>query len=268
MPRIRLLQIDDFRTKKASIASSDVFTFVAHSYQTALFESRLDGPSSWVAVSVHFDADPRSGDIRVLVYCDKPDQMEIIAAHLPEGSESLALTQLARVLTDVLDSGLSRLGLARGWDSRVLTNALESARHAAHAKFGECPSGWHVFAEGRGATAPEQPHEILFLGGGPVNGVPKAYLQEMDRLLHIISGETWAKWWSNSPVRIAEIVYVLDGARSGVRIVVGPIVKATIERPVGTIRGKDPTRLAREDVAMLAQRLALRLGLPNPPELK
>lgn len=129
------------------------------------------------------------------------------------------------------------------------------------------PSRWDVVAVGRGASAPEQPHEIRVCGGGPTNGVPKAYLEELSRLLDVVAGDTWRGWWAESPVKLAEVFYWFAGSKPGVRVCVGTKVTGSIERPVALMKGANPVVLERADVAALTQRLTARLKLPEPPSL-
>jgi hypothetical protein len=265
MPRLRHLLVSDF-TAGADDGARGVVAAAAEHFQLSLATSGLAGPASTILVALHPHDDSLAESITVLVQCDKPAGQEIITAQVPEGWSG-SRAGAGRVVVDVLRAGLTRLGVARGWDSATLLSALGSAQAAAIDEIGAAPERWAVVAEGRGTSAPEQPHEIKIVGGGPTNGVPKAYQDELDRLLEQLAGDTWAQWWSGSSVKLAEIWYWFDGARPGVRVRVGASVSASIERPVATIDAVDPTRQARDDVTSLVERIAQRLKLPAPPEL-
>ena len=174
---------------------------VAGHFQTALRESGMVAPASWVTVSLHPGPLEVDDMVRVFVWCDQPDGQEIITVDMPHGWGSEAVPEAAHLVAAVIDTGLTRLAIARGWDLGV---ALTTSRAAVTREFGASARRWNVVAEGRGASAPEQPHEIIVVGGGPENGVPKAYMEELDRLLNIVAGETWRHWWSHPPVKLAE----------------------------------------------------------------
>ena len=267
MPRLRYVFVIDYTAAEPDHVKRNVVAKAAAHFQQALFTSGLTGPASTIGVALHPHGDPLADTITVLVQCDRPDGQEIITADIPDGWSSTSPREAARVVSDLLDAGLTRLGAARDWDGGALAIALDSARAAVVEEFGATPPRWKAVAEGRGVSAPEQPHELCVVGGGPTNDVPTAYLDELHRLLDLLAGDAWARWWSASPVRLARIFYWFDAARPGVRVRVGASVTASIERPLGTIDVVDPARQAREDVTSLVQRLAVRLDLPAPPEL-
>lgn len=128
-------------------------------------------------------------------------------------------------------------------------------------------TSWRVEIQGRGRLAHEQGHELKVVGGGPANGVPGRYSNELDRQLANLETEPFRAWWSHSPVMLGEVFYKFDAAKVGVRVGVGEVVTATIDRPVGTIRDSEPTQLARADFRAMLDRLSDRLGLPPAPEL-
>ena len=161
---------------------------VAAHFRVALRDLGLTAPASTVGVALHPAARHGDDTVRVLVWCDPPDGAEIITADLPHGWAARSATEVAHLVAAVIATGLTRLASARGWD---LGEALDIGRAAVEQEFGTGTEPWQVVAEGRGASAPEQPHEILIVGGGPGNGVPKAYLDELSRLLHIVAGDTW-----------------------------------------------------------------------------
>jgi hypothetical protein len=46
-----------------------------------------------------------------------------------------------------------------------------------------------------------------------MNGVPKAYTEELDRLLTVVASEAWASWWSRSPAKLVEVFYCISVRR-------------------------------------------------------
>lgn len=266
MPRLRHLWVHDLTGADPAAARSGVVASIARHYQQAMFESGLTGPASSVAVALHPSSRPTDG-IVVLVQCDKPGGLELLTAQMPRDWELVTSAEAGQLVSDLLHAGLVGLGLTRAWDRTTLTDALDRARTAAERSLGTAARRWPVTAEGRGVSAPEQPHELRLVGGGPTNDVPTAYHDELLRLLHLLVDESWAGWWSRSPVRLGELFYWFDGARPGVRVRVGAKVTAAIERPVATIDRTDSVGMARADVTALTQRLTTRLNLPAPPDL-
>jgi len=128
-----------------------------------------------------------------------------------------------------------------------------------------------VHVVGRGATAPEQPPEIRFVGGGPSNGVPRSYQQTLTNLLRQVADEpAWLQWWSAADRAILEIFYWydVDGCRVTARRGRNKLI-AAIERPTSTMqRSPDPAALARQDVGELLAAIRHRMRLPEPPALR
>ena len=267
MPRIRHIDVHDESGGDAVPGRREVLELIAAAYQDAVANSGLQGPDSWVSIGL-LPSQPSSGEpVSVLVQCDKPVNGETITASMPSEVLSANPGQFAALIGDVITAGLSRLGVARGWDAEVLAGATGAAKASIQDLVGPASNPWRVMAVGRGASAPEQPHEIAICGGGPMNGVPKAYTEELDRLLTVVASDGWASWWSRSPVKLVEVFYWFDAAKPGVRVRVGAKVTAAIDRPVATISGANPIELARADVDALTRRLTTRLNLSNPPKL-
>lgn len=265
MPRVRRLDVVVPDNDAARCAFAGAAAPVVGAYGRALGELGLVGPASSVML-VAQRPDPGQDGVLVLVDCDRPDSSESVRVRVPDDVAHAAPSDVTRLVADVLDGALARLAVARGWDGAALSAALTSAR--ARSVEGTAPAPrWTVRTEGRGVTAPEQPHELTVVGGGPTHGVPPAYDRELDRLLGRFSGEGMQAWWSGSPVRIGEVYSWFDAARPGVRVTVTRRVTAAIHRPVGTIREADPVALARADVRALLERLTTRLDLPTAPLL-
>lgn len=264
MPRVRRLDVLVPDHDPARCAFAGAAEPVVSAYGRAIEELDLVGPVSSVMV-VAQRPDARQDRVVVLVDCDRPDSSETVRVRVPDDVADAAPPDVVHLVADVLDGALARLAVARGWDGAALSAALERARAGTE------PSSparrWTVRIEGRGVTAPEQPHELTVVGGGPDNGVPPAYDRELDRLLERFSDDAMQAWWSGSPVRIGEVWYWFDAPRPGVRVTVTRRVTAAIHRPVRSIREADPVMLARADVRALLVRLATRLDLPPAPLL-
>lgn len=264
MPRVRRVDVLVPDHDPARCAFAGAARPVVGAYAGAIEELGLVGPVSSVMV-VSQRADLHQDGVLVLVDCDRPDSSEMVRVRVPDDVAAAAPPDVTHLVADVLDGAFLRLAVARGWDAAALSAALERARVDAG------PSSpvrrWTVRAEGRGVTAPEQPHELTVVGGGPTGGVPPSYDRELDRLLDRFSDEAMQAWWSGSSVRIGEVWYWFDAPRAGVRVTVTRRVTATIHRPVGSIRDADPVALARADVRALLERLSTRLGLPTAPLL-
>ncbi|MFI2105336.1 hypothetical protein ACH436_18740 [Isoptericola sp. NPDC019693] len=265
MPRVRRLDVFVPDHDPARCAFAGAAAPVVGAYERALGELGLVGPASSVML-VAQRPDPGQNGVLVLVDCDRPDSSESVRVRVPDDVADAAPPEVARLVADVLDGALARLAVARRWDGATLSAALTSAR--ARSVEGTAPAPrWTVRTEGRGVTAPEQPHELTVVGGGPANGAPRAYDRELQRLLDRFSDDGMQAWWSGSPVRIGDVWYWFDAPRPGVRITVTRRVTAAIHRPVRTIREADPVALARADVRALLERLATRLDLPPAPLL-
>lgn len=124
-----------------------------------------------------------------------------------------------------------------------------------------------VTVVGRGPDAPEQGPEIIVIGGGPMNGVPGRYHKTLDRLLRALR-QRGVEWWSGSDRAILEIEYYFEAARPGVILRRRPnLLKATLNRPVSTMRVDAPDELAVADVQALVDAVTRKEGLGPPPDL-
>lgn len=125
-----------------------------------------------------------------------------------------------------------------------------------------------VTVRGYGAAAPEQQPAIVVVGGGPMNGVPRAYRDALDALLSTIESE-WTEWWSGAEPTLLEITYIFGDVPKGVLVRVnGNWVTARIKRPTKSMAtGRAAAQQAREDVRALMAKVATRLGLGAHPPL-
>ena len=129
---------------------------------------------------------------------------------------------------------------------------------------GEADPSWIVDVQGRGSYAPEQPHEVRYLGGGPRNFVPGLYWEEWDRLMKPLRGPRGAAWWASSTVPLLEVLLNTDASRSGVTLRVsrgGYGVCAYVNRTRASFPGTDPRKLARADFEQMLARLSDRFRL-------
>lgn len=124
-----------------------------------------------------------------------------------------------------------------------------------------------VVVLGRGVDAPEQQHEIVFLGGGPSDDVPRGYLRGLHKGLErlVRRGESW---WADSDLKILEIDYLIHGdtprialRRSHNRL------RACIHRPLATLQVPNPAAIAHQDVRDLLAAVTQKEGLSSPPSL-
>ena len=144
---------------------------VAAHFRGALRDLGLTAPASTVGVALHPAA--RHGDdaVRVLVWWDPPDGAEIITADLPHGWAARSATEVAHLVAAVIATGLTRLASARGWD---LGEALDIGRAAVEQEFGTGTEPWQAEAEGRAASAAEEPNESHTAGSGPASAAISA----------------------------------------------------------------------------------------------
>lgn len=267
MARVRSLSVDNLfgvLTPSAGVSAESVVSI----YENALVAADLTGPVSGVRLGLVRPKTPTPDECTVLVYCDRPTGFEVLTAPLGMAVSRLSDEQTSRLVVDVLHVGLDRLAIARDWPRSVLAEVARNAERGLPVEVSKATHPYRVTASGRGVTAPEQPHEIRDLGGGPMNDVPKLYDDELTRLLTEVTGPDWAHWWSHSPVKTAEIHTCFDVTEHRVRVRVGKRVTVTIERPVSTLNATaDLVAMARRDVADVVARLTARLGLPEPPTL-
>ena len=239
---------------------------IEEDYSSAFLASGLQGPVS--GIGLHVRAGEVEDPIEVAVMCDKPEGSEGLIAVVPAAVFDRADALSVSLIVEMLEAGLARLGVARGWEPAILDQILKNARQVVAQRESLAFTPHAVMARGRGVSAPEQPHELLVCGGSPTNGVPSLYLDEIGRLLQPLQeDDAWIRWWQDSPVKIGEIFYWFNGARPGVRVRVGSKVTASIERPVGTLRGFNPVEQATADVQALIGRMRERLDLQAPPAL-
>lgn len=135
---------------------------------------------------------------------------------------------------------------------------------------GKVVSPLPVHVVGKGATAPEQPHEILFMGIDRRRRCSREYVRTLEHLLHLVEGEeAWLRWWSASPAALLDIFTSFDNGRQGIRVRrTGSRVNAAITRAAkDQLRGPEGVQQARDDVTALVGRLRGRFELAEPPAL-
>jgi len=107
-------------------------------------------------------------------------------------------------------------------------------------------------------------------GMGPMNGVPRAYNGELDRLIDVVcDSELWLEWWRLSAVREVFLpVHFGDVTEKLIARLRGENLTVRLYRPTASIpRGTAGVALARADVLSIVGRAQARLGLPAHPTL-
>lgn len=110
---------------------------------------------------------------------------------------------------------------------------------------------------------------IIVVGGGPMNGVPRAYDDELHRLLGALKSDAWLAWWKGADRDVLELWYDFDPTDRGPAVRrTRDKVKATIRRPVSDLQlEEDLVALARHDVEALVEAIRKRAELTPPPAL-
>lgn len=123
-----------------------------------------------------------------------------------------------------------------------------------------------VTVTGFGATAPEQPWEAGFIGGGPWSPAVEVYHDALAGELRRLFREPGLSWWRGQELRVLEVMVsyeveraVVRGRRSHQRL------RVFVDRPAATLRGCDDAATARADVAAVIALVRRRTGLgPHP----
>lgn len=240
---------------------------IAPHYERALATVDLRGPLSTVGFMSHVEPERAPHDVLVLVYVDRPEDHEIIIVKTPRGLEEVPAPDLTHLATQVIDAGLTRLGQARGWDPKIVAAVLAAGRSQALEREEGATVPWVVHAEGRGVSAPEQPHELTFPGTLYVDADTQAYDDALDQLLSALKTDAFQEWWRGAPVPIGEVFCNHGGTKAGVTVHLSRRVTANINRPTATILQTDPAAQARADAEALLERIEKRLNLPPAPPL-
>lgn len=110
-------------------------------------------------------------------------------------------------------------------------------------------------------------HTIRFIGGGPDNGVPAAYLRELAKHLKRLT-KTGSAWWSTADRTLLEIQYAITDSARGVKVRrLKNRVTAVIERSPDSFGPSDGGQLAHDDVCALIDAVTKRMDLRGPPEI-
>lgn len=237
-------------------------------YEHALSQETLHGRISAAGLRCHSDEARDRDDVLVLVYDDgRPADHELVIVKAPPGIDEAPSADVRHLAAAVLTGALTRLGQTLQWNHQEASNVLEAARAAAVEGLPPADTAWAVRVEGRGVNAPEQPHELTFVGAGPTSARTKAYDDAFGDLATSLDTVAFQEWWSQAPVPIGEIWCWHDGSKAGVRVRLGRRVTATIERPAATIEVDHAATQARSDLEALLARLSQRLDLSPPPPL-
>lgn len=127
-----------------------------------------------------------------------------------------------------------------------------------------------VRVEGRGATAIEQPPDVSFVGGGPIESLwtrrfHRAFSAEMDRL-ESPSGHVW---WAGSGIRLLEVQIWYGGDRARVRSRRSDQrLRVFVDQPDLSASDRDPATRARQVAESVVALVSRRTGLGPLPELE
>lgn len=117
---------------------------------------------------------------------------------------------------------------------------------------------------------PERPGGLVYVGGGPTDGVPQAYRSALDQGFDHVREQAWQDWWAraDAPGR-CDIFVWWNAAKASVRVARYKLhVDASIYRPVETLQGlSDPGEVARDDIRALFARLRSRFDLGDFPPM-
>ena len=124
-----------------------------------------------------------------------------------------------------------------------------------------------VHVEGRGATAPEQPPSMVFVGGGTIQSLRierfhDAFGAEMRRF----TGPAGQSWWRDAGVRLLEVQVLYECETARVRGRRGEhLMRVFVDRPEHTLLKGDPAPLAHTVAAEVVALVRRRTGLgPHP----
>jgi hypothetical protein len=121
---------------------------------------------------------------------------------------------------------------------------------------------------GRGATAPEQPSEISFSGGGPIQTAEierfhTAFGAEMRR----VASPAGQDWWKAAGVALLEVEVGYGRERAAVRgRTTAGRLRVFVDVPETLLEGRAPRSLAREVAQQVVGVVRRRTGLGPHPE--
>ncbi|CAI9413778.1 hypothetical protein [Nocardioides sp. T2.26MG-1] len=127
-----------------------------------------------------------------------------------------------------------------------------------------------VRVEGRGATAIEQPPDVSFVGGGPIESLwtrrfHRAFSAEMDRL----GSPSGHVWWAGSGIRLLEVQIWYGGDRARVRSRRSDQrLRVFVDQPDLSASDRDPATRARQVAESVVALVRRRTGLGPLPELE
>jgi hypothetical protein len=117
----------------------------------------------------------------------------------------------------------------------------------------------------------DDPPPLAFsMGGGPINKVPKKYINEVDAIFaHLCFDPEWVEWWLQLGVAEVELEYDFDAkaVKSKVKLTADRIT-CTIVRPAKTVaKGLLGKAMAQADVAVLLDSVREKTGKQSQPPL-
>lgn len=112
---------------------------------------------------------------------------------------------------------------------------------------------------------------LIYVGGGPTNGVPAAYSSVLNAGFDQLRELAWQEWWATADAPGRCEVYVwFNSTKASVRVSrYKHHVDASIYRPAESLQAEaDPAAVARDDVRALLSRLRSRFGLGDYPSME
>ena len=162
------------------------------------------------------------------------------------------------------------MGLRRGDDGGWLSEVDHYTRVRQPPPGDPDAPALRVAVRGSGVSAPEEPHRLVFIGGGPMSGAVHLFDRLFTEAMRRVCGPSGQAWWQDAGISGSiETLYDEDGTRPAVRgRLVGQELRVRVVRPLETLgRGVDVAGLAEADAAAIVALLRRRTRLGPHPEL-
>lgn len=195
------------------------------------------------------------------VHVDRTRDGESAVVLVPPVVADLDAGARAHLARDVITATLGVLAGHRQWSLVALDGVRSVVDEAIGAAEPALP--FSVVA----TTGIPSGHEIRSIGGGPTNGVPRGYLDEVERLVQ--AGQTThLDWWRAADRLLLEISYEFrtDANGPSVRRRGGKLDARIRRDPRSLAAAPDPAAVARADVGELLELVGRTMSLgPCPP---